>query len=527
MSSTSGDELSRAIRQASRELETEAAELLRECVRVPADWVDRPAESGGDPLCGLSNHEGPRLALLRERLLTLEAVDGPEDAQLDDFGNLHWSLEDTADGIPRQEKTVIWLDGHGDTVAALRQRWHEALAGAVDPYLGLLDAKQLDRERLRRELGYLPPDGGWDQLIWGRGAADQLGGVVCQVLASKVLRSLRPLGALRGVIIRGLVSVAEEDNDGGGPGWVLRRALERGDWEIPDVVILTEGTGCADQGALGIYRGQRGRMQIEVSVVGRSCHGSMPWEGLNPLEHGAAIITEASRRFPEGRGERSDPFLGPASRTPSLASLETPSDCAVPERFTFRFDRRLTSGEDPAAALREVEELEAVAEARRSGLEVEVGVPAYTEPTWRGFRPENLQVYPGWATPEEHPAVRVGIEAYRLVVSPSVETEEEGGSLRREPRLGRWLFSTDGVGLSVAADRAGSRVPAGKRWIVDGPHIHPPMLGFGPGIEQNTHKIGECVDRRELAPVIAFLARFPSLYRRRTAAEVTSSSAGG
>ena len=42
------------------------------------------------------------------------------------------------------------------------------------------------------------------------------------------------------------------------------------------------------------------------------------------------------------------------------------------------------------------------------------------------------------------------------------------------------------------------------------------MFGIGPGIEQNTHKIGECVDSRELAPVIAFLARFPSLFRGRS-----------
>lgn len=39
------------------------------------------------------------------------------------------------------------------------------------------------------------------------------------------------------------------------------------------------------------------------------------------------------------------------------------------------------------------------------------------------------------------------------------------------------------------------------------------MIGIGPGIEQNTHKIGECVDSRELPPAIAFLARFPGVYR--------------
>ena len=35
------------------------------------------------------------------------------------------------------------------------------------------------------------------------------------------------------------------------------------------------------------------------------------------------------------------------------------------------------------------------------------------------------------------------------------------------------------------------------------------MFGVVPGIEQNTHKIGECVDDRELRQAIAFLARFP------------------
>jgi acetylornithine deacetylase/succinyl-diaminopimelate desuccinylase-like protein len=38
------------------------------------------------------------------------------------------------------------------------------------------------------------------------------------------------------------------------------------------------------------------------------------------------------------------------------------------------------------------------------------------------------------------------------------------------------------------------------------------MFGFAPGIEQNTHKIAECVDVREVRHAIAFLARFPSVF---------------
>ncbi len=55
-------------------------------------------------------------------------------------------------------------------------------------------------------------------------------------------------------------------------------------------------------------------------------------------------------------------------------------------------------------------------------------------------------------------------------------------------------------------------VPAVKGWVSQGAFRHPAMFGIGPGIEQNTHKIG--VDTRELPLVMAVLARFPSLYRQ-------------
>jgi putative selenium metabolism hydrolase len=417
--------------------------------------------------------------------------------------------------VPAEERTVIYLDGHTDTVQALRPRWHEALGGGVDPYDGLIDPAKLDREFLRRELGYLPPEGEWEHLLFGRGSADQLGGVVCQIFATRLLRRMRSEGALKGVTVLSYATVAEEDNDGGGPMYFMREGLAKvGAGLAPDVVILTEGTGCSEGGALGIYRGQRGRMQIEVEVTGKSCHGSMPWEGRNPLEFGALILAEAAEGYRRGDGFGEDPFLGAGSRTASWAKLDTPSDCAVPERFTFRFDRRLTAGEDPERARRDVETLPSVARVREAGLTVEVRVPTYDQPTWRGYRPGNPQIYPGWVTPEDHPAIEAAAAAYRQVITPQVPTSGQGGALRREPRVSRWVFSTDGVGVPVA--RESLEVPAAKRWIDSGPFHHPAMFGIGPGIEHNTHKIGECVDTREIAPVIAFLARFPGLYRERS-----------
>jgi acetylornithine deacetylase/succinyl-diaminopimelate desuccinylase-like protein len=488
-----------------------ARALLAELIRVPAEVVSRLVEDGGDPACGLSNHEGPRLRALRRRIVDLGAVRRPEDVFLDGFGNLVWTVDDPSDGIPPARKRVIWWDGHADTATALRPRWRSSSGGGLDPYLGLVDPTAVDEGFLERELGWLPPREAWDHLVFGRGAADQLGGLAAQVIASRILLRLAPEGALRGVIVRSYATVAEEDNDGGGPRHVVRHELPSAPPErIPDVVILTESTGSADHGALGIYRGQRGRMQIEVEVRGRSCHGSMPWMGLNPLEHGGAILAEAARRTEAREGFLDHPFLGHGTRTASWARLDTPSDCEVPERFLFRFDRRLTVGETPERAVADVEGLDAVAAARAAGLGVTVSVPRYTTPTWTGVRPDNPAVYLGWETPADHPAVVAAAAAYRDVISPQVPDGVPGGGLQHEPRLGAWLFSTDGVGYLIP--ETDTSIPAGpaKRWVTSGAVRHPAMFGLGPGIEENTHKIGECVDVREVQHAAAFLAHYPS-----------------
>ncbi len=490
-----------------------AVEILREAIRIPADYVDRPIDEGGDPLCGLSNHEGPRLEYLKRAIVEIGAVRDADDVWFDDYGNLVWTVSDPDDGIDPDDKKIVYFDGHTDTVNALRSTWQDKLGG-IDAYDGAVDLGAVDRDFLRSELGHLPPDDEWDHLIFGRGAADQLSGVVSQVVATKIALELAPEGALRGVVVRAYGTACEEDNDGAGPMYVMKEVLPgAAPAVVPDVVVLTEGTGDAHKGALGIYRGQRGRMQIEVTVTGRSCHGSMPWEGLNPLEYGGAIISEAARRYDERDGFLDDPFLGHGTRTASWSSLDTPSDCAVPDRFTFRFDRRLTVGEVPDQAVADIESLDAVRIAREAGLTVDVSVPVYDGVTWRGYTPGNAQIYMGWATPEEHAAIGTAVDVYERVVAPHVEpSSKDDGGMRSEARVDRWIFSTDGVGYPIPGDDTSIDVPASKHWVEAGGFKHPAMFGFGPGIEQNTHKIGECVDERELQQAIAFLARFPGAF---------------
>ncbi len=497
-----------------------AVDILREAIRIPADLVDLPDEAGGDPRAGLSNHERSRLEYLRDAIIAEGAVRGTDDVWFDDYGNLVWVVSDPTDGVAPEDRRIIYFDGHSDTVQALREQWHSKLGGAIDPYDGLLDRAAVDPAALRRELGWVPPEDEWEHLVFGRGSADQLAGVVSQIVATKIMLELADEGALRGCTVRAYATAAEEDNDGGGPRHVVADLLPgAGPEMIPDVVVLTEGTGDAVKGALGIYRGQRGRMQIEVTVVGRSCHGSMPFEGLNPLEFGAAIIVEAARRHADGDGFATHPDVGRGTRTASWADLETPSDCAVPDRFTFRFDRRLSIGETPEQAVADIEALDAVADARAAGLTVDVDVPRYEQPTWRGFAVDNPQIYPGWITPDDHPVIAAAVDAYRGVVTPFVDeppVAATGATMRREPRVDTWVFSTDGVGFPIPIEHPTIDVGVGKGWVVSGAVTHPPMFGIGAGVEQNTHRIGEFVDARELRHAVAVLARFPSAFWRST-----------
>jgi hypothetical protein len=116
--------------------------------------------------------------------------------------------------------------------------------------------------------------------------------------------------------------------------------------------------------------------------------------------------------------------------------------------------------------------------------------------------------------------VRAAVESYRRVVTPFVVEPARGasgGALRTLPRVDKWIFSTDGVGFPIALDSTDITVPESKQWVVSGAVRHPAMFGIGAGIEQNTHRIGECVDQRELQHAIAVLARFPRAFADLTA----------
>ena len=137
---------------------------------------------------------------------------------------------------------------------------------------------------------------------------------------------------------------------------------------------------------------------------------------------------------------------------------------------------RLTAGEDKELALAQIRSLPSV---RAAGDRVEVSMYRYAEPSWTGLVYPTDCYFPTWVLPREHAACRAAEDAYR-------------GLFGREPRIGKWTFSTNGVAVM------------GMFGI--------PVIGFGPGRESEAHAPDEKTWKDDLAACAALYAALPALY---------------
>jgi putative selenium metabolism hydrolase len=296
-----------------------------------------------------------------------------------------------------------------------------------------------------------------DGVIYGRGACDMKGALASIVYGGRIIKDL----GLEGDCTLWVVgSVQEEDCDG-----LCWQYIINEDHLKPEAVVITEPTN------LAVYRGHRGRMEIEVRTSGVSCHGSAPERGVNAVYKMAPIIADIERLNDRLGGE---PFLGKGTVTIAEIRSTSPSLCAVADSATIHLDRRLAATDTLESAVREIQELPGV---KAAGAEVVV--LDYAVPSWRGLTYPTKKYYPTWLLPEEHPLLRVASGTY----------EELFGEA---PEVGRWVFSTNGVAVM------------GMHGI--------PCIGFGPGNEVYAHMATEQIPVEHLVRASAWYAAFPGAY---------------
>jgi putative selenium metabolism hydrolase len=292
-----------------------------------------------------------------------------------------------------------------------------------------------------------------DGELYGRGACDQKGGLTCAVYAGKVLKEV---GVPKDVTLWVVASVMEEDCD----GMCWKYIIEEDQFK-PEAVLITEPTN------LNIYRGHRGRLEMKVQTSGVSCHGSAPERGVNAIYKMSPIIEEIEALHPR---LKDDAFLGKGSITVTDIRSTSPSLCAVADSCTIHLDRRLTAGETIESALAEIRKLPAFQKA-----EAKAWVPDYTVPSYTGLHYGMPSYFPTWVLEENHPVLKSAVKSYTNLFNS-------------KPKLGKWTFSTNGVGIM------------GMFGI--------PTLGFGPGDEVQAHAPNERIPVDHLHKAVAFYAEF-------------------
>jgi putative selenium metabolism hydrolase len=130
-------------------------------------------------------------------------------------------------------------------------------------------------------------------------------------------------------------------------------------------------------------------------------------------------------------------------------------------------------------ALQEIRNLPAVKEAG-----AEVSLYDYENPSYTGLVYPTECYFPTWVLEEEHPACQTLVESYQNL-------------FKEEPVVGKWIFSTNGVSIM------------GRYGI--------PVIGFGPGHENEAHAPNEKVLKNELTREAAMYAVIPYLYTQKYA----------
>ena len=379
----------------------DAMEIKADLVKFMQDIIRIPS---------LSSEEGAVVQRIHDEMLKI----GYDEVTVDPMGNV---LGRIGSG-PR----VIAFDGHVDTV------------DVGDPTLWDRNPHSGDIE---------------GDILYGRGTSDMKGGVASSVYAGALLKKR---GIPDNVTLYVTGTVQEEDCDGLCWQYIVNEGGLR-----PDLVVITEPT------SLRIYRGHRGRMEMEVHTSGISCHGSAPERGVNAVYKMAGIIADIEKL--NERLEPRDP-LGKGTVTISEIRSTSPSLCAVADGCCIHLDRRLTIDETEDTAVAEILALPSVQAAEATVKVLEYAVPSYT-----GLTYPTRKYYPTWETPAGEAAVDAATRAYELAFAA-------------EPEVGYWTFSTNGVATAGMFDI--------------------PTIGFGPGHEHFAHAPNEQTEIEHLVRCTAF-----------------------
>lgn len=213
----------------------------------------------------------------------------------------------------------------------------------------------------------VPPGEGWtadpygaeirDGWMLGRGVAVSKSDIVTYAFA---LLAVAEAGEPRHGAVELHVTFDEETGGEIGPRWLLEHGISR-----PDLAI---GAGFS----YAVTEAHNGCLHLEIEVTGRSAHAAKPWTGIDALE-GATRILAALYAWRPTLAARTSAIPGIGAPQLTVGRIAGGINTnVVPDRVTFRLDRRIVPEERPEAVEAELRAL--IDEAAHGGPPVAVAV---------------------------------------------------------------------------------------------------------------------------------------------------------
>jgi succinyl-diaminopimelate desuccinylase len=213
----------------------------------------------------------------------------------------------------------------------------------------------------------VPPGEGWskdpygadiaDGWMYGRGVAVSKSDFATYAFALLALEQVPT--RLRGAVE---LHLTYDEEIGGeiGPGLLVREGISK-----PDLAI---GAGFS----YAVVNAHNGCLHLEVQVDGRSAHAAKPFTGVDALEAANAVLS-ALYEWRKGLAHRVSaiPGIGSPQLTVGLIKGGINTN-VVPDRVTFRLDRRMIPEENPAEVEEELRNL--IETVRRTHPEARVTV---------------------------------------------------------------------------------------------------------------------------------------------------------
>src|SRR5689334_3667315 len=224
----------------------------------------------------------------------------------------------------------------------------------------------------------VPPGEGWTRdpygaevvqgWMYGRGVAVSKSDFATYAFALLALEDLERRGTRLNGTVELHLTYDEEAGGEIGPKWLIEQGLTR-----PDLAI---GAGFS----YAVVTAHNGALHLEVQVDGRSAHAAMPFTGVDALEAATAILS-ALYRWRNGLAERisATPGIGSPQLTVGLIKGGINTN-VVPDRVTFRLDRRMIPEESPAEVEAELRQVIATAAGDFPKARVEVRRILLSEP---------------------------------------------------------------------------------------------------------------------------------------------------